>query len=284
MCSYYYSLNIYQRYLNSLLNFFNMTKEIWIIILCIILLSSIVKGTTGFGFALFSFPILAHFLPVRSVVPLITFINLFTSVIIILQMHKPTLKKKSIFVLCITGSLGVIIGTIALKHLPEFTLKLFASIILIIISIFFLTGYRFNIRKIKRGSIIAGLTSGFLGGSLSISGPPLALFLTSIKIDANNFRHTFAWFNIITASIALIDYLKIGIINRNTLCIFLLSIPILLVGVRLGKFLNQVLPVAIFYKVVVLVTLLSGILLAYTTIQKIDIHAMLSNLNLHQHF
>ena len=247
-----------------------LSGNIWGIILIIIAISGIVKGVTGFGFALFSLPLLIHFIPVKNLVPLITLINLFTSIIIIFQ-SKIFYFKRSVLLLSISGSAGVITGSFILKYMPEENLKIIVSVALIIISFIFLTGYRFKIRKIRRGNVLAGFISGFMGGSLSVSGPPLALFLTSIKTSTLNFRYIFAWFSVITASVALLDYIKIGLFNTTIICIFLLSAPILLICSWLGKIIAEKISVSVFYKGVILITLLSGILLLYMSINNLSI-------------
>jgi uncharacterized membrane protein YfcA len=128
----------------------------------------------------------------------------------------------------------------------------------------FLSGYRFKVRKIKRGNALAGFVSGFVGGSTSVSGPPLALFLTSLKLDTTHFRFTFAWFSIITALVAVIDYLKIGVLKLNTLKIFLVSLPILFISIRIGKFISKRIPQHRFYQGAIIISLLAGVFMLFT--------------------
>jgi uncharacterized membrane protein YfcA len=237
-----------------------MNITIWIIILSIIFLSGIVKGTTGFGFALFSLPLLVHFIPIKALIPIIMLFNLFSSIQIVLQSGHLRIKK-SIILLSVTGVAGIVCGSIILKFFPERWLKLMASVVLIVLSIMFLSGYRFKIRKLKRGNAIAGIISGFLGGSLSVSGPPLALFLTSIKLDTQSFRSTFAWFSVITASVAMANYIMIGIVNLMTLKIFFISLPVLILSILIGKLISKKISVKLFYTGVVTISLIAGILL-----------------------
>lgn len=244
-----------------------MSIETWIIILLIISVSAIVKGSTGFGFALFSFPLLAHYISIKTLIPFLTLLNLFSSLQIVISSKGAKLNRR-IILLSITGIIGVILGTIVLKYTNDFWLKTGSAIILIFLSAMFLTGYRFHVRKFRRGFAVAGFTSGFLGGSTSVSGPPLALFLTSTNIDSHHFRYLFAWFSINTASVAFFDYLKIGIVSPLTFKLFFLSIPVLILGLYLGKFLNKKIPYALFYKGVIIITLLSGILLLGSCLKK----------------
>jgi len=244
-----------------------MSLLTWLIILSIIFVSGIVKGTTGFGFALFSLPLLVHFIPIKTLVPVITLFNLFSSIQIVLQSRQLKITK-FILLLSASGIVGVVIGTLILKFLPEVWLKLMAAISLIVLSVFFLTGFRFNIRKIRRGSLLAGLTSGLLGGSISVSGPPLALFLTSLKLNTRKFRFTFAWFSIITASIAMLDYIKIGVVHPLTFRIFIISLPVLFLSLMVGKRISTRISLDLFYKGSIVITLLAGILLFFSCINE----------------
>jgi uncharacterized membrane protein YfcA len=240
-----------------------MSLTYWIIILAIIFISGIVKGTTGFGFALFSLPLLVHFVPIKILIPIITLFNLFSSAQIVIQLREAKLTRR-ILVLSVSGVIGVVIGSLILKYLSDRALKMMASCILILLSLMFLTGYRFRIRKVKRGIVIAGFISGLFGGSTSVSGPPLALFLTSLRLDTVHFRYTFAWFSIITASIAFFDYIKIGVVSLPTFKIFLVSLPILVLSVELGRYISQKISQRIFYQASIVITLLAGMLMFYT--------------------
>lgn len=240
-----------------------MPLSTWLIVLLIVFLSGIVKGTTGFGFALFSIPLLVHFIPIKNLVPLVMLFNLFSSIQIVVQTHSLKVNRR-IILLSFAGIIGVILGSLVLKFTPDVFLELFTALVLIILSVLFLAGYRFKVRKIKRGNALAGFISGFIGGSTSVSGPPLALFLTSLKLDTIHFRFTFAWYSIITAVVAVLDYVKIGVLQINTLKIFLISLPVLVSSIWLGKFISLHIPQHRFYQGAIIVSLLAGIFLLAT--------------------
>ncbi len=243
-----------------------MTYTTWTSIIIIVFISGIIKGTTGFGFALFSIPLLVHFIPIKNLIPLVMLFNLISSLQIVLQ--TPKLKiNKGIILLSSTGIVGVLLGSIVLKYTPDIWLEMFIALILIALSILFLTGYRFKIRKVKRGNALAGFISGFIGGSTSVNGPPLALFLTSLRLDTLHFRFTFSWFSIITASVAILDYLKIGLIKSNTLIIFLISLPVLFVSIWLGKLISTRISQHRFYQGAIILSLLAGLFMLFTCIQ-----------------
>ena len=231
-----------------------------LIILFILFVSGIVKGTTGFGFALFALPLLAHFIPFKTLVPLLTLFNLLSSIQMIIQTREFKPDKKILW-LSVAGIIGTIAGTLILKFFPVLWLKIMASFSLVVISLLFLTGYRFKVRKFRRSNIISGMVSGFLGGSIAVSGPPLALFLTSLNINTQLFRVIFAWFSIITASFAFIDQVKIGVVNEMVFHYLFYGFPVVFISVIIGKWLNKIVPVKMFYNAVVIITFISGIFL-----------------------
>lgn len=236
-----------------------MDKQIFII-LGILLISGIVKGTTGFGFALFSLPLLAHYISFKTLIPVLTLFNLSSSVQMIIQTREFNPGKRILW-LSIFGILGTGVGTLILKFLSPTWLKFIASVSLIIISTLFISGYRFKVRKYRRGNVFSGLLSGFLGGSIAVSGPPLALFLTSLNVNTYQFRKTFAWFSIVTAGFAFVEQIKIDVVNVTVFKYFLYGWPIVFFSVIIGKKLNKIIPVKLFYKAVVIITLISGVFL-----------------------
>jgi len=56
--------------------------NIWIVL--IITLSSLIKGITGFGFALVSFPLLLMWYTPKEIIPILMICNLIASVMIVL--------------------------------------------------------------------------------------------------------------------------------------------------------------------------------------------------------
>lgn len=238
-----------------------------IVILSILFLSGIVKGTTGFGFALFSLPLLAHYIPFKTLVPVLTLFNLISSLQMVIQTRRFKPDKRILW-LSIAGITGTFAGTFVLKFMPVVWLKIMAASSLIILSGLFLSGYRFKVRKYRRSNILSGAVSGFLGGTIAVSGPPLALFLTSLHLNTQRFRNTFAWFSIITAGFAFIDQVKIGVVSLPVFEYFIYGLPVVLLSVILGKWLNKKIPVKLFYKAVVFLTFLSGIFLLFSCIKE----------------
>lgn len=225
----------------------------------VVVIASLVKGITGFGFALVALPPLMIWYSPKEIIPVLLLCNLFASVLIILQKKDRQLINRQFKWLIIFGALFTIVGVIFLKYLPEHLLIVIVSIFLIILTVLSILGVQYPIKITNRSYKIAGAFLGFLTGSISISGPPMALFLYSAKVDKQQFREIFSWFSIVTSIVALAGYVVLGILTIESLKMSLLFLPILFIGSFIGKKLNNLIPLIVFKKAILIITLFSSI-------------------------
>ncbi len=235
-----------------------------IYIILTIVVSSLIKGITGFGFALLSLPVLLTWYEPKEIIPVLMICNLFASLFIILQKKEKKLIDKPSKQLIISGGLFTILGVVILKYINADWLIHFSGIFFIVLTIL-------SLIKRKKESVaipiyaypLVGSIIGLITGTISISGPPLALFLNKAKVDNKKFREIFAWFSIVTATIAIIGYYQIGLLSNQVLKHSLLFTPILLAGTIIGKHLNSILPIKSFKTINILLTFISCFLLLY---------------------
>ena len=231
----------------------------WIIL--IVSVASLVKGITGFGFALISLPPLMIWYSPKELIPVLILCNLFASLVIVLQKKDRKLVNKQFRSLIGFGALFTLVGVLTLKYIPEDILITIMSVFFILLSVFSLLGIRYTIKLSDWSYKLAGMFLGFLTGSISISGPPLALFLNSANVDKQEFREIFSWFSIVTAFIALIGYSLLGLLKVETFKMTLLFLPILYLGSFIGKRLNHRISPLLFKNISVCITLLSSLFL-----------------------
>lgn len=231
----------------------------WIIL--IIVVASLVKGITGFGFAMVSLPLLLFWYSPKVVIPVLILCNFFASLMIVLQKKEYKLINRHFKSLIIYGGCTTILGVLTLRFMSSNILILSISIFFIIVSILYLFNIKYSRRVRKYTYKIAGAVCGFLTGSISVGGPPLALFLNLRQANNRQFREIFAWFNIITAAIAIFGYALLGLLTMETIKLSLLFIPILLLGTFFGKKINTIIPAKRFRRITVIMSLISSILL-----------------------
>lgn len=228
-------------------------------VLLIVIIASLVKGITGFGFALVALPPLMIWYSPKEIIPVLLLCNLFSSIVIVFQKKERRLIDKQFETLIIFGAIFTVFGVLALKYLPEEMLIVILSVFLILLSILSILGIQYPIKLTNRLYKIAGAFLGFLTGSISISGPPMALFLHSAKVDNQQFREIFSWFSIVTSIVAAIGYFALGILTLLSLKMALLFFPILFIGSFIGKRLNHLIPHRVFKKAILIITLFSSV-------------------------
>ena len=232
---------------------------IWIII--IISIAALIKGITGFGFALISLPLLTFWYSPKELIPVLILANLFSSIIIVIQKKDRKLINGQFRSLIYSGALFTLVGVITLKYISEDVLILIMSIFFIVLSTLTLIGVNYSFKLSDMSYKLAGAFCGFLTGCISVSGPPLALFLNSAHVDNQEFREIFSWFSIVTSVIALAGYYILGMLTFKMLELTILILPILFLGSYFGKRLNKLMPSKLFQKISILMTLVASIFL-----------------------
>ncbi len=234
--------------------------NIWILL--IVAASSLIKGITGFGFALISLPLLLFWYQPTEIIPVLMICNFIASIFIILQKKEHKLVNKQERLLIFSGGLFTIAGVILLKFINEQLLVHVTGIAFIIITLLSLKPRSAALKKLSNLTyLIAGAVIGVITGSISVSGPPLALFLNKANVDKRAFREVFAWFSVVTATIAIIGYIPAGLLTMESLKQVSVFVPILLMGTVVGKRLNHLIPGNNFRLINIVITLLSSLML-----------------------
>jgi uncharacterized protein len=234
---------------------------LWIIL--VVVAASLIKGITGFGFALISLPLLIRWYSPKELIPVLVMCNLFASTIIVMQKKERKLIGDKFRNLIIYGGIFTILGVAILNKISDNILIKILGIFFILMSLLSLLNVKYQIKGTTLAFKIAGSILGFLTGSISISGPPLALFLHSANVDNQEFREIFAWFSIVTAIVAIVGYAFYGMISMQTIKMTFLFLPILFAGSYVGKRLNQKMSLTFFKKITVFITLILSIFLLF---------------------
>lgn len=189
--------------------------------------------------------------------------NLIASILIVLQKKEHKLLDKNSYILIGSGGIFTIAGVIALSSTT-------GEILVKLSGIFFIGLTFYSIRKRNKNTSLpshnyffAGAFIGFLTGAVSVSGPPLALFLNRAKVSNRKFREIFAAFSVVTAVIAILGYYQAGMVTEQTIKTSFIFAPILLTGTIVGKRLNSIMSINSFQSTNIVLTLIASILLIF---------------------
>jgi len=228
----------------------------------IVLIAGFIQGLTSFGLSIVAIPLLIRIIPLQEVVPIIIVLALLTNTLVLFPVRKE-IKFRKFIPLVLMGILFLPVGAYSLKYLNPYYLKLCFGTLITVFSLLLILKKTFPIKNEKVGFIITGSLSGFLNGSLSLSGPPVVLFLSNQGIDKNTFRANITLYFLILNVIAIMVFLATGLMNRFVGEQILFLAPALIAGVLTGIKISKKLKDETFRRLVLVVLLLSGV---WTTI------------------
>lgn len=231
----------------------------------VILMSSLLKGMTGFGFALLAIPFLSLIYPVKVLVPAMTIFNLITSVILLLKIRERI--SWYYFIPMFVASLGGIpLGIYLLDYLDEEVLRIIIGVTLTFLSLKMLSGIPLARRFRDKPVFFAGFLSGILSGSVSLGGPPLVIAMNRKNYNKDLFRGIFAWFSVFSSFFALAGFYVKGMIPSDSLRLSLYYTPLLFLGSSLGNKLAGLVNAEKFKRVVVVVNVFTGVITVISAI------------------
>ena len=117
-----------------------------------------------------------------------------------------------------------------------------------------------NIRSDRSAMTMSGLFGGVLAGATGITGPPVAIILSSLKTPKEKFNAIISIFILFAVSYALVFYLISGLIRFEILLLALCSVPALLAGLYTGDRLVSRISQKTFTSIVYVVLVIMGII------------------------
>lgn len=203
-------------------------------IFLIVLFSSFIQSITGFGFAVVGTPLLLFFMEPKQVVSLMVFGALILNLMVIYKTRGKS-DPKVIWPMFVASLIGIVPGVYILKVVDASNLKLCIGILILLVSFFMASNYVMTIKREKLATVLVGIVSGFMGGSTSLSGPPVALFLMNQQQDKEAFRANlvryFCLGNIATLLVMyFMETMDLGVLRQG-----LYAVPGVLLGVWVGE-------------------------------------------------
>ena len=200
----------------------------------ILLCAYFIRGITGFGSGLIAIPLLAHFLPLSFVVPMVLVTDFVASVL--LSRHsKLQVRWDEIRRLIPPSIAGMLIGALLLVNLPREPLLIGLGSFVI----FFGLRYLFNIhgeQDVSRWwSVPTGLSGGLIGAMFGTGGPPYVVYLSHRLHDKTLLRGTLSGLFMIEGALRVITFLIMGLFwQPQMFTAILLALPLMALGLALG--------------------------------------------------
>ena len=223
----------------------------------IVLVSGVIVGLAGFGFALFAVPPLLFFHDPATVVVMVLLLG-FTSGLIVIWGEWREIERSILRALLPWSCAGLFAGAAILNYVAELYIKLLASAVVAVFALVMAAGIRLPGVHHRSATVVAGFASGVLGTSAGLPGPPIALLFTAREFPPTTFRVT------ITSYFVLIDIVAVGIliasdqVHRADLWLAVSMAPAALLGRWLGRHIAHRITPGAFRRVVIGLLLLTG--------------------------
>lgn len=235
---------------------------ITIYILTIIFIATLVRSTFGFGESLVAVPLLVLLIPIEIAVPLSVLISILIAAFVVVQDRKQ-IHFNSAKWLIIFAAGGIPIGLLLLIYGNENVTKSVLGILIILYSIYSLaskSNFKLETDN-KLWLFICGFSSGVFGGAYGVNGPPLVIYGNMRNWTAKHFRATLQAYFLPASIIGMYGYWHKGLLNSTVTYYFLISIPIIIPAILLGRYFNNKLKDGTFLRYIYIGLICVGIVL-----------------------
>jgi hypothetical protein len=200
----------------------------------ILLAAYFIRGITGFGSGLIAVPMLALFLPLRFVVPLILLLD-FTASIVIGGLTFRRVQWGEVSVLVPFGIVGVVVGTSLLVSLPKAPMLIALALFVLAFGLRSLLALH-GTRPISRWwAIPASLTGGTVGGLFGTGGPPYIIYLAHRVRDKGDLRATLSVLFFVEGLARILSFLAAGLLlSADVWLAYVVALPLMLGALYAG--------------------------------------------------
>jgi len=234
--------------------------------LCIVIIfiAYVLKGLSGFGSGLVAIPLLAFFLPIPFIVPVLALLS-YTGTVYQSIRYRKDVVWRDLLPLLPFSLAGITIALWLLINVNvtvlTFTLGVF---------IFCYAVYSLLPHNIKSGSrwwaIAAGSFAGLIGALFGTGGPFYVLYLKMRQVNKQQFRATITMIFLVDGGARMFGYYYSDLFTYKMLLLALVLLPVLILAMYVGQHLHIKINDNRFNQVVSILLLVSGLSLAVKSI------------------
>jgi len=220
-------------------------------VLLILFIATLIRSAFGFGEALVAVPLLAFFIPLQVAAPLAVLVSITIAGIVVVQDWKKIHLHSTGWLLPPTLA-GIPLGLWLLKSSHQGVVKGALSVMIMAFVAYSLVGRKPpELRQDSRMWLLAcGFSAGVLGGAYGMNGPPLVIYGSMRRWSAQHFRATLQAYFLPASILGMAGYWLTGLWSPAVTRYYLLSLPVTLPAVFLGRVVNHRLHGEVFMKYV----------------------------------
>jgi hypothetical protein len=200
----------------------------------ILMLAYFIRGISGFGSGLIAVPLLAHFLPLQFVVPLVLVLD-FSASLALSRRTRGHARWDEIRPVLPFSIAGVFLGVALLIELPREPLLTGLGIFVMVFGLRNLLNLHGDQPISRLWAAPAGLTGGMVSALFGTGGPPYVIYFSHRIRDKSELRATFSVLFLLDGGLRIATFLATGLLLQPGLWLALLgALPVMAAGLYLG--------------------------------------------------
>lgn len=207
-------------------------------VILILFVATVVRSALGFGEALIAVPLLALVMPVEEAAPTAVLVSITVAFVIVLQDWR-RVHLRSAGWLVVSTFLGIPLGLLLLKKLPESVVDVILGVVVAAFSLYSLASRRDRELKDDRLAGMFGFAAGVLGGAYGMNGPPLAIYGSLRRWAPEHFRATLQAYFLPASLAGMAGYWIAGLWTPSVNRFYLDSLPGVVIAIFLGRAINR---------------------------------------------
>lgn len=209
-------------------------------LLAIVFVATVIRSAFGFGEALIAVPLLVLFMPLPVAAPLAVLLSITVAAVVVVQDWRH-IHLRSAAGLVVATIFGIPLGLLVLTNAHQQVVKAGLGILIVLFAAYSLVA-RDALRLEQEHRpllLLSGFLAGILGGAYGMNGPPLVVYGSLRRWSPQQFRATLQAYFLPASALGMIGYWSAGLWTRTVTREFLLSVPVMLPAVLLGRAINH---------------------------------------------
>lgn len=211
-----------------------MSLEYTVAAAAILLVAYFIRGITGFGSGLIAVPLLALFMPLQFVVPLVLLLD-FTASLVLGGVHFKRVQWDEIGILIPFSVVGVALGTGLLVNLPQAPMLVALAVFVLVFAVRSLLNIHGDRPASRLWAAPASLVGGTVGGLFGTGGPPYVIYLSHRIRDKSVSRATLSALFFMEGLTRIASFLIVGLLlTPKVWSAYAVALPLVLAALYLG--------------------------------------------------
>ncbi|HEX2830642.1 MAG TPA: sulfite exporter TauE/SafE family protein [Burkholderiales bacterium] len=203
----------------------------------VVLLAYVIFGISGFGSTIIAVPLLAHFYPIKFLIPMIVLLDCIGAITMGVRL-RADINKAELKPLLPFLAAGLLVGAFLLLRVPADLLLGGLGAVVIVYGALYASGRQPAFRVPRWTAAPVGLFAGMTSSMFGVGGPIYVMYLTARGSAPQNIRATVPVIFIFTTVARIAIFAVAGLFTLQVLYTAAALLPLMILGIWLGHHLH----------------------------------------------